>query len=191
MPPSLALIARPRSTLARLAERPRLVPAVLAVAATGATSCALYLAATALEPGPGRTSRFLVSLAAPPLLAAFWLASTWMIGAAARAMGTGPRRLDHLAVSGHTYPVLIAYALVALGQAAAIRWLGGAGGVVSDAIGLLSLPLLGWFVALSALAARSVYGVAALSALALALLPYAALSAALLLLILTASALRL
>lgn len=182
MIPALRLIARPRTTLAGLAERPRLGPAIAAVAVTGVASVAIQLAATLLEPTGRRTSRILVSLSVPFLLAAFWLLSAWMIGAAARLMGAAETRSAYLAVSGHTYPVLVGYAAIALGQAAS-------GGVLSQALGLLSLPLLSWFLALSALAARSVYRVSTLPALALALLPYAAMSAALLLLVVTVAAL--
>ena len=50
-----------------------------------------------------------------------------------------------------------------------------------SALGWLTLPVLCWFLTLTVLAIRAVYDVPALNALALALLPYAAVAAAVLL----------
>jgi hypothetical protein len=51
---------------------------------------------------------------------------------------------------------------------------------VSTALQLLTLPVLAWFVVLSIIAIREVYGCSVLNASAFALLPYALLSAAVL-----------
>ncbi|MCA1683050.1 MAG: hypothetical protein LC685_03535 [Actinobacteria bacterium] len=153
-------------------------------------SAALSVLATLLEPHRSRTGGLALSLALPVLFLLFWGGSTWMMGGAARAMGAGGRSRDHLWVSGQTFPVLVAYALIAVGQATATRWAGSAGGLLSDVLGLLALPVLMWFVALSVLAAEAVYEVSMLAAIALALLPYAALSGALLVLILVVTVLR-
>jgi len=121
------------------------------------------------------------------MLTVFWLASAVLVNAGARLMGHSPRRRELLAVSGLTFPVLVLYAVIALVQALSPRW---GGEVLSTAVGLVALPVVGWFVALNAIAVRAVYDMPALSAVAIALLPYAALSAVLLLLVVVVSALH-
>jgi len=186
----LLVVVRPRTTLGALARMPRAGSGAVPVVVTGVVSAVLTAAATLLEPRASRTGGLVLSLSLPLLFLLFWAGSTWMMAAAARAMGADGRRRDHLGVSGQTFPVLIAYSLIALGQATAIRWTGGPGGVLSDILGLFALPVLMWFIALSVIAAEAVFEVSTLSALALALLPYAALSAAVLVLILFFTALR-
>jgi hypothetical protein len=121
------------------------------------------------------------------MLAVFWLASALLVGVGARLMGHPPRHRELLAVSGLTFPVLALYSVIALVQAASTRW---GGDALSTAAGLLALPVVCWFVALNAVAVRAVYDLPAMSAVAVALLPYAALSAVLLLLVIVLSALH-
>ncbi len=88
---------------------------------------------------------------------------------------------------GLTFPVLVLYAAIAVVQAASTHW---GGDALSIAVGLLALPVVCWFVALNAVAVRAVYDLPGLSAVAIALLPYAALSGALLLLVIVLSVLH-
>ena len=92
-------------------------------------------------------------------------------------------------LSAFAFPVLVVYAAVALGQALLDR-LGGAAASLSLALGLLNLAVLFWFVAVSAVAARTVYGLPAPNAALAALFPYAALSGLLFLLVVVASLLH-
>jgi hypothetical protein len=183
------LLLRPRRSLDRCAERPRLGASVAVVLTTGVASLCLNLLATVLEPRTSRGGGVAVSLALPVLFVLFWVLGTWMVGAGATLMGAERKRRDYLAVSGQTFPVLILYAALAVVQAATLRW-GGIGGTVSDMAGFLSLPILLWFLALSTLAAQAVYRVSMMAAVALALLPFATLSAAVLILIIVVTALR-
>ena len=128
-----------------------------------------------------------LSIAVPVLLAVFWLVSALLVSAGARLMGHAPRRRELLAVSGLTFPVLGLYAAIALVQAVSPRW---GGDALSTGVGLLALPVICWFVALNAIAVRAVYDLPGLSAVAIALIPYAALSAALLLLVIVISVLH-
>ncbi len=141
----------------------------------------------AAEVGAGGSAALILSIAVPVLLAVFWLASALLVSAGARMMGRAPRRRDLLAVSGLTYPVLVLYAAISVVQAASPRW---GGDALSTAVGLLALPVVCWFVALNAFAVRAVYDLPGLSAVAIALIPYAALSAALLLLVIVLSVLH-
>ncbi|HEY8755401.1 MAG TPA: YIP1 family protein [Candidatus Dormibacteraeota bacterium] len=179
------LVIHPRRALDAAAARPRLAAGAGAVALTGVLGLGLGLLAAAVD--AAGSAAVILSLALPVMLAVFWLASALLVGAGARLMGHAPRRRKLLAVSGLTFPVLVLYAVIALIQAASPRW---GGDVLSTAVGLLALPLVGWFVALNAVAVRAVYDMPALSAVALALLPYAALSAVLLLLVVVVSALH-
>jgi hypothetical protein len=180
-----SLLVHPRRALGAAAERPRLAAGGVAVAATGIVCLGLELLAAAV--GRGGSAAVGLSIAVPLMLAVFWLAAGVLVGAGARLMGLAPRRHDLLAVSGLTFPVLVLYAVIALLQAVSPRW---GGTVLSTAAGLLALPVVGWFVALNAVAVRAVYGLPALSATAIALLPYAVLSAVLLLLVVVVSALH-
>jgi len=179
------LTVHPRRALGAAAARPRLAAGALAVAATGLAFVALELLAAAV--GGQGSAAVVLSIALPLMLAVFWLASALLVSAGARLMGHSPRRRELLAVSGLTFPVLVVYAVIALVQAVSPRW---GGDVLSTAVGLVALPVVGWFVALNAIAVRAVYDMPALNAIAIALLPYAALSAALLLVVLVLSALH-
>lgn len=179
------LVIHPRRALSAAAARPRLAAGAWAVALTGVVSLGLGLLAAAV--GATGSAAVILSIALPLMFALFWLASALLVSAGARLMGHHPHRRELLAVSGLTFPVLVLYAVIALVQAASTRW---GGDVLSAAVGLGALPLVGWFVALNAVAVRAVYGMPALSAVAIALLPYAALSAVLLLLVVVVSALH-
>jgi hypothetical protein len=179
------LVVHPRRALDGAAARPHLLTGVLAVAASGVIGGGLELVAIGIS--GGGSAAVILSIALPGMLAVFWLASALLVGAGARLMGRTPRHRELLAVSGLTFPVLVLYAVIALVQAASTRW---GGEALSTAAGLLALPVVCWFVALNAVAVRAVYDLPALSAVAVALLPYAALSAVLLLLVIVLSALH-
>ena len=181
----LGVLLHPRRTLAAAADRPRLRGGAVAVAATGLASLVVDLAAAIVE--GGGSAAIVLSIALPLMLAAFWLLSGLLVGAGARLMGLDPRRRDLLAVTGLTFPVLVLYAVIALIQAASPH-LGG--DTVAAAVGLCALPLVAWFVVLNCIAVRAVYDTPPMSAVAITLIPYAALSGVLLLLVVVLSALQ-
>jgi hypothetical protein len=180
-----ALIAHPRRTLTAAAAHPDIVRSSLAVGLTGVASLALDIAATIV--GAAGSAAVILSVALPLMLVAFWLVSGLLVGAGARMMGHEPRRRDLLSVTGLTFPVLVLYAVIALVQATSLHW---GGDVLAAGTGLLALPLVGWFVVLNAIAVRAVYDTPALSAVALTLIPYAALSAVLMVLVVVVSLLH-
>jgi hypothetical protein len=177
---------RPRQGFPALAAQPRLAVGLAQVLLTGIASLAIEVAATAI--GSASASGFLVSVALPALFLAYWALSAWLIDAGAGMSGRHGRRRSFLAVSGAAYPPLIAYALLSLLEAAATRWTSSV--TLASAIAWLTLPVLAWFLTLTVFAIRAVYGVNPFNALALALLPYAALTAALIIVFLALSALH-
>jgi hypothetical protein len=179
------LVIHPRRALSAAARRPNLAAGVLAVGLTGVVSLGLELPAAVI--GGGGSAAIGLSLAVPLMLAVFWLVSGLLVGAGARLMGLPPRRRQLLAVSGLTFPVLALYAVIALVQAASLH---GGGEPLAAAFGLLALPLVCWFVALNAVAVHAVYELPALNAVAITLIPYAALSAVLLVLVIALSVLH-
>jgi Yip1 domain len=179
------IVFSPRRALGAAATRPRLAAGVAAVAVTGALSLGLGLLAVVV--GGGGTAAVVLSLAVPVMLAVFWLVSGVLVSAGARLVGVAPRRRELLAVSGLTFPPLVLYAAIALVQSASTHW---GGDTLSTVVGWLALPVVCWFVALNTVAVRAVYDLPALSAVAIALLPYAALSAVLLLLVVVLSILH-
>lgn len=180
-----ALIAHPGRALRAAASHPDIGRATLAVALTGVVSLALEVAASII--GAAGSGAVVLSLVLPLMLVVFWLVSGLLVGAGARLMGYEPRRRVLLATTGLTFPVLVLYAVIALLQAASPHW---GGDALATAVGLVALPLVGWFVVLNAIAVRAVYDAPALSAVALSLIPYAALSAVLLVLVLVLSLLH-
>jgi hypothetical protein len=179
------LLVHPRRALGVAAGRPNLAAGAMTVVITGLLCLGLELAAVAV--GGSGSAALILSIVVPVLLLVFWLVSGLLVSAGARLMGHAPRRRELLAVSGLTFPVLALYAAITLVQAASPRW---GGDALSTAVGLLALPIVCWFVALNAIAVRAVYDLPALSAVAIALIPFAALSAALLLLVIVLSVLH-
>jgi hypothetical protein len=183
--PLLAAV-RPRQAFSALAAQPRLGVGLALVTVTGIVSLGIELAATAV--GGASASGFLVSVALPVLFLAYWALSGWLIDAGAGMSGLHGRRRAFLAVSSAAYPPLIAYALLSLVEAAATRWT--ANVALASAIAWATLPVLAWFLTLTVFAIRAVYEVNAFTAVALALLPYAALTTALIVVLLALSALH-
>jgi hypothetical protein len=178
MPGPSDLLLHPVRRLGAAAARPRLPGAVLLVAVSGLAGAALEYLADALAPRSlGNPSLLLLVLL--PALVAFWGLCGWLIDIGARLMARPPRRRPMLAAAAQCFVLLAGYGLVELLQALALR--AGAGSVGAGAVGWLDAPLFLWFVALLAVAVVRVYDVEPLAALALTLLPFAALLTALLL----------
>lgn len=161
-----------------MAARPRLLIAALVVAASGLAGTGLdYLAASLQPRSAGAPPALLLALL--PALLAFWGLCGWIIDIGARLMARPPRRRQILAASAQCFVLLAGYGVVALLQALALR--SGAGSAGAAGVGWLDAPLFLWFLTLLAVAVVKVYDVEPLGALALSLLPFAALLVALLL----------
>jgi len=175
---ALGVLVRPRSTLGAIAAAPRLTAGFAVVVVSGLVSAGISAAAGALT--QGGLSSLVTSLLLPALFVAYWLVEAWLVDAGASMLGRSGHRRTFLAVSGFVFVPWIAYALLTLVEAAA-QHSGGSGSGVAAGLAWLTLPVLCWFLALTVLAIRAVYDVPALNALALALLPYATIAAAVLL----------
>lgn len=178
MPAPAGLLLHPRRCLAAVAAQPRVLAAAVVVAVSGAASLAFELLAASVAPRAFAAPPLILFCLMPALLLGFWAVSGWLIDAGARLMARPSRQREMLAAAGQCFIVFAAYGMVTVLQALALRL--GAGSGASWAVGWLNAPLLVWFVALLGVAVVSVYGLEAPSALALALLPFAAVLAALL-----------
>ena len=185
----VGILIAPRRTLASVVADERIGPAATAVVLSALVCLELDIGAAFLEPASSRGTTFAVSGAATVLLVGFWLLSAAVIDKTARAMGAPSRRRRFLAASGHSFVVLIVYAAIGLLQAAALHGLGDNGELVAMLAGYVALGVLGWFVALNCGAIAAVYELPFISAFALALLPFALLSAAVMVLVVVISGL--
>jgi len=176
----LALVLHPRSTAPRLAGEPDGRAAALVVLGSGVVAGGLGAAAAAVS-GAGRGA-LAVSGVLPLLFAGYWLLEAYCVDSAAAMLGSSGRRPTLRAVTAYTFPAWLAYALLGLVEAVAARYLGAAGGTLAGGLQWLTLPVLAWFILLSIISIREVYGCSLLNAFAFALLPYALLSAAVLVL---------
>ncbi len=154
---------------------------------TAALALLLNLAGAVAGPADLRSGALATGVVAAVLLGCFWAMSAVLIGAGVKGMGIEPRREALLAVTGLTWPVLLTYPLLTFIQTVLAT---GGHGDASGLIGWLALPALIWFVALTVVAITSVYEMSAASAMALAFLPYAAMTAVLLILVLVVSGLH-
>jgi hypothetical protein len=182
---ALAVLRRPRSALTEAAAQPRLGDGLRAVLVTGAVSALVGVLATRLV--ADGTASLILSALLPVLFVLYWVFDAWLVDAGAALIGRGGRRAAYLAVSGLAFVPLISYALLSLLEAMARRWVGVG---LASALSWLTLPLLVWFLTLMILAIRAVYDVPTMNAFALALLPYAAISFGLLLVLVVLSALH-
>jgi Yip1 domain len=176
----IGVVVRPRSSFAELADSPRLALGFAAV--VGSAVIALVLGLLANQIGGGGGAGTVASLLLPPLFVVYWVAAALIIDAAAGLSARSGRWRRYLAVSGFTFIPWIAYALLAVIEAAA-----GAGSVAESLIAWLTLPLLAWFLYLTALAVYSVFDVTPFVAVALAMLPDAVLLFILIALLVAAS----
>jgi Yip1 domain len=164
----IGVVVRPRSTFAALAGSPRLAFGFAAVVASAAIALALGLLANQIGGGGGAGT--VASLLLPLLFLVYWFAAGLIIDAAAGLAARSGRWRQYLAVSGFTFIPWIAFSVLSVVEAAA-----GAGSVAESAIAWLTLPMLCWFLYLTAIAVHSVFEVTPFVAVALAMLPDAVL----------------
>lgn len=173
---ALDVLVHPRRALdARVADAtPRV--GLLHVLFSGLVTAALGLVTSALE-GSG-TAGLVFSLIVAPLFVVYWLLQAWLVDAGAGLIGRAGRRATLLGVTGYVFVPWIAYGLLVLAEAG-VSHLGGSGPSLAAGLSWLTVPVLLWFLALTVLAIRAAYDAPLLNAFALALLPYAAITAAL------------
>lgn len=162
----------------RLAVTGGVLRAGLAVLGCGCVAAVLGIATAIVDGGQSAPSGVLASLLGPLLFLAYWGIQAWLIDAGAGMLGCSGRRREFLAASGLAFATWIGYSLVALAEAAVVRWLG-SGSWPAIALALLTLPVLFWFLALIVRRVRAVYDIPTVNAFALALLPFAAVAGAL------------
>lgn len=149
------------------------------VGLSGCAAAVIGIGASVLD-GSGLSG--VVSSVLVPLLAlAYWGVQAWLIDAGAGMLGRAGRRRAILVASAPAFLTWIVYSLVTLVEAAAAR-AGGSTSPLAIALTVLTLPVLFWFLALTVRAVRAVYDIPTINAFALALLPYAAIALALVIL---------
>ena len=142
---------------------------------SGCASAVIGIGTSFLD-GSG-ASGLVSSVLVPLLVLAYWGLQAWLIDAGAGMLGRAGNRRTMLVASAAAFPTWIVYSLLTLGEAAAART-GGSGSPLAIALTVLTLPVLGWFLALTVRAVRAVYDIPTINAFALALLPYAAVALA-------------
>ena len=185
---ALEMLFRPRRAIGAVAEAPRVGTGVITVVAVGIAVSALTLLADVIAGVDASVPTVLLAASSIPALVAFWLVTGWLVDAVARGLAGGSRRSLMLTVAAAVFASLVVYSLVTLLQAALIR--AGASDSAIALAGLLHLAAIVWFVGLLAVGVRRVYGVTSFAALALALLPFAALFGALLVVALLSAAIH-
>jgi hypothetical protein len=173
-----------RPLLMRAARGPLTAPRGLAgagaiVLLSGCVAGVIGIGASVLDRSGG--SGIVTSALVPLLFLAYWGVQGWLIDTGAGTLGRSGHRRAILTASAPAFPTWIAYSLLTLGEAAAVRS-GGSGSALAVALMWLTLPVLVWFLALTVKAVRAVYDVPTINAFALALLPYAAVAGALIIL---------
>lgn len=153
-----------------------LVSAGVVVLLSGCAAALIGIGTSVLD-GSGLSG--VVSSALVPLLfLAYWGVQGWLIDGGAGMLGRASNRRGILFASAPAFLTWIVYSLVTLVEAAAARFTG-SGSPLAMALTVLTLPVLFWFLALTVRAVRAVYDVPTINAFALALLPYAAVALAL------------
>ena len=112
----IGVVVRPRSTFAALAASPRIALGFAAVLGSAIVSLLLGLLANQLDNG-GRSGT-VASLVLPLLFLVYWGAAALIIDAAAGLARQAGRWRQYLAVSGFTFIPWIAYAILAVIEAA-------------------------------------------------------------------------
>ncbi len=146
---------------------------------TGIVALALGLLANQL--GGGGSAGVVTSLLLPVIFLIYWGASALIIDAGAGLTARAGRWRQYLAVSGFTFIPWIAFGILSVIEAAT-----GSGSVAESVVAWFTLPLLAWFLWLTALAVYSVFEVTPFAALALAMLPDAVLLFVLIVLLVSA-----
>jgi hypothetical protein len=182
-----AALLQPRRRLPLIVAEHGPVSAGWVVLLTGAIAGGIGAAATVVEPvgriaggDAGRHAGVVLSALLPLLLLVTWLVDAFIVDAGARAMGAPSRRREYLVASGFAVPVFVAFEAVSL--VASVLDAHGAADV-AVAVGYLKWAVLAWYVVLLTLAARAIYELPVLGALTAALLPYAAMTAMLVLVV--------
>lgn len=152
------------------------LPAAVAIVVLSGCASAVIGIGISLLDGSG-ASGVVSSVLVPFLVLAFWGVQAWLIDAGAGMLGRAGHRRAMLVASAPAFPTWIVYSLLTLGEAAAARSVG-SGSAVAIALTVLTLPVLAWFLALTVRAVRAVYDIPTTNAFALALLPYAAVALA-------------
>ncbi len=185
-------LLRPQRRLPLIVAERGPVAAGAVVLVAGLLCGGIGLAATLVEPvsriaggDDGRHAGVILSLVLPAVLLVTWLVDAWIVDAGARAMGAPSRRREYLVASGFAVPALIAFELASL--VAAVLDNSGAYDVAT-AVGYLRYVALAWYVLLLTLAARGIYELPTIGALTAALLPYAAMTSVLLVVLVILSA---
>lgn len=176
----IGVVVRPRSTFAALAASPRLPLGFAAVVGSGLVALVLGLISNAIS--AGGTAGVVSSVLLPVLFLLYWGAAALLIDAGAGLTSVGGRWRTYLSVSGFTFIPWVAFGVLSVVEAIA-----GSGSVAESVVAWLTLPLLVWFLYLTALAVHAVFEVSPFVAVALALLPDAALIFLLILLLVAAS----
>jgi len=181
MPYGLRALRHPRQACLAAAEG-SLLKALLTVALSGLALSALGTVAAAIGGRPPTLASLAPLLGIPLLTVIFWGLSGRLVDAGARLMERSGQRRRYLAASSAAFPILTTSSIVAVLQALLSR--AGASAEALAVVGFLSLAALGWYLAVVGVALSSVYDVPGGPALALALLPFAVIAAAVLLYVL-------
>jgi hypothetical protein len=173
-------LLRPRRRLPLIVAERSPIAAGGVVLVAGIVCGGIGLAATLVEPvsrtaggETGRRAGVVLSIVLPVMLLAVWLVDAWIVDAGARALGAPSRRRDYLVASGFAVPVLVLFELASL--FASVLDSGGAYDA-AVAVGFLRYAALAWYIVLLTLAARGIYELPTIGALSAALLPYAAMT---------------
>ncbi|HEY6378373.1 MAG TPA: YIP1 family protein [Candidatus Dormibacteraeota bacterium] len=164
------VLRRPARTFAAMRDGRPLGAAVGVVAGSGIAAALLSVVAALLEQDPAGLG---ISAFLPLLFASVWLIDAYIVDAVAQLMGVASRLRVWMSVSAFAIPALVAFDAIRVVQAILDR--NGAFDV-STGVGFAGFLVLAWFLALIAVAAAAVYGLPALSALAAALAPPAAMA---------------
>lgn len=156
----------------------------LSIVLASAGAVTLLDLATSAVVGQGIPQAMVAAVTLGLLTVAFWAGSARLIARLARTMEHSGTEGELARASANAYPVLAGFALLDLIQALLAH--GGFTGV-AGAVGWLAVPLLVVFIGLTVLAVERVHRAPFFTAFSLALLPYALVSAALLLLGVVAS----
>ena len=171
-------LRRPRALLSAAAE-PGGHGGFLVVTCCAAVALALNVATTEVGPPPLRTSGIALDITVALLTLAFWFGAAYLMDAAARGMGATSNRRACRATTAWAYPAVAALAALGLAEAG----IAGAGAAaVASAIGWLAAPLLVVFVGVTVLGVATAYALPFLNALSVAMLPFAAMAALMLVL---------
>jgi hypothetical protein len=173
----VGVFRHPARAFAGMRDGRPLATAVAVVIGSGVAAALLSALVAVLEHD---TAGLGVSAVLPLLFASVWLIDAYIVDAVAQLMGVASRLRVWTTVSAFTIPALVTYDTVRVVQAILDR--NGAGDV-STGVGFADFLVLGWFLALVAVAAAAVYRLPALSALAAAMAPPAAMATVLVVLL--------